>query len=228
MPTVLITGADRGLGQALVRCFSSQGWRVFAGYLDTASAESLASVTVLPMDVRSDTQVRAAAAAVAGATDALDLIVNNAGIYPARAELPIEEVDIDAAVLAFDVNALGPLRVTKHFIGLLRKGTRPALINISSEAGGVTTCWRKDTIPYCMSKGALNVQTRILDLALRDEVRVLAIHPGWMQTPMGTSTGGKPPTDPNDTARGVLRFYEEGWEGHATIFRDYTGAEIGW
>ncbi len=140
----------------------------------------------------------------------LDLIINNAALlYRESAVNPIERIDLDAAAETLDVNALGPLRVLKHFLPLLYGGPRAMVVNLSSEAGGTPDCQRDAWYAYCMSKAALNMASMILQNYLREKgIKVLAVHPGWMRTRMG----GEDAKYYNlESARAILELAEGEW-----------------
>ena len=126
------------------------------------------------------------------------------------------------------MNALGPLRVTKALIGLLRRGSKKPLVNISSEAGSMTS--HADYInryDYCMSKAALNIQSVILQRYLKPEgIRVLLFNPGWMHTPMG---GPDAPVNPDDSARGIADLSESlRSRPDSYMYWNYNGTERPW
>ncbi len=188
--SVLITGADKGLGHALVRQFLHGGFRVFAGqYLADSPIGQLScpnsdELTVVPLDVTSIRSVREAADAVSQCTTGLDVLINSAGIL-SKLDGVLEEVDFDTLSRTMDVNAYGPLRVTQQFLPLLEKGQKKLIMNISSEAGSIADNDRAFWYGYCMSKAALNMQSRLLQNHLVPRgFRVLAVHPGPMRTDM--------------------------------------------
>lgn len=228
--SVFITGASKGLGLSLSQAFHKTGWTVFAGYRElTPAFEAFArseGVHPVPIDVTSSEQVRAAAEAVSRARSALDVLVNNAAILPPEGRGTIENTDVDVGLRVFDVNSLGPLRVTQAFLPLLRLGERRLILNISSEAGSCESCWRNDEFLYCMSKAALNVQTAILKNALRAEgCRVLAVHPGWMRTEMG---GPNADLDPMQTALSLLELATRKPPADEPAYLDYSGKALKW
>ncbi|WP_077623310.1 SDR family oxidoreductase [Sediminibacillus massiliensis] len=230
---ILITGANRGLGLCLVKQALNSNHQVFAGVrnADEERIEKLSDLKetyqdklkIIELDVCDDDSVRLAASQLDEIQVSLDSIVNNAGILNER-EKTIEELDLEACKLALDVNTLGPIRVVKYFLPLLRKGQQQSIINISSEAGSLTNAYSGD-YPYGLSKVALNMLSEKLNVYLRDEdINVLSVHPGWMKTDMG---GDKAPCDPMDTAKGIMDMIERKKTiRNKYVFVDHTGKSM--
>jgi len=165
---------------------------------------------------------------VAKKTSELGVLINNAAIYPAAGNAALENLDLGDGHLEkiMGVNAFGPLRMTQQFLPLLEADTRKVVINISSEAGSIADCWRAGEYAYCMSKTALNMQTRLLHNALQPKgFKVLALHPGWMQTDMG---GPNAPTPAEQSADGIFKLAMEGQVKKDDIFLDYQGNVMRW
>ena len=199
---ILITGANRGLGLALVDQALSQGNTVIA--TERGTSESLKELAlkypqnlhILQFDITDEDAIANEKVKLVQKLDKLDAIINNAAILNGR-DQSIEELNFDDSLKAFDINTLGPARVIKYFLPLLRKGQQKSIINISSDAGSLTNAYPGD-YPYGFSKTSLNVLTEKLVRELKDdEVTVLSVHPGWMHTDMG---GNSAPTDPKDAA----------------------------
>lgn len=229
--TVLITGASRGLGLALARAFLRRGDRVFAGWRGVGEelrelARRSAAVTVCTLDVTDIESVRQAAAFVAAQSPALDILINNAAIYPPDSRTRLEELEFTHFQSVMDVNAFGPLRVTQQFLPLLERGKRRLILNISSEAGSIADCWRDREYAYCMSKAALNIQSRLLQNYLGPRgFHVLAVHPGWMRTDMG---GPNADIHPDEAAEGILKLTARPWSADEPIYVDYRGNPLRW
>ena len=234
MKNVLITGAAGGLGVCLVREYLGRGCRVFGTDIarrpDTEAllAESEGRYAFFQADVTDTAAVEEVARRVGAEVSSLDILINAAGLFRPESEYLLEDFDIDGSMRLFDVNALGPLRVTKAFICLLRQGGDKLLVNVSSEAGSMTShaeyIRRYD---YCMSKAALNIQSVILQRYLKPEgIRVLLFHPGWIHTPMG---GPEAPIDPADAARGIADV-AAGLRGRldSYMYWNYNGTERPW
>jgi len=158
-------------------------WRVFAGrYSPSCGAVNDAArgngmLTEVPRDVTDLGSVREAARIVSTYNDSIDVLVNNAAVL-SPSDGVLEEVDFGQVMQTIDVNACGPLRVVQQFLPLLQAGQVKLIVNISSEAGSIQDCERTAWYGYCMSKAALNMQSRILANYLAPQgVRVVAVHP---------------------------------------------------
>lgn len=227
---ILITGANRGLGLALVKTGLEKGHIVFAGVrnIDKQNTQQLEKLQnhfnghlkVIILDVTDEESIRAAVPQMNGK---LDVIINNAGMLNER-ETRIEDLDLEACKLAFDINTFGPMRVTKHFLPLLRKGERQSIINISSDSASLSNASIRD-YPYGLSKAALNMFSEKLHRELKeDDIQVVSIHPGWMHTDMG---GEQAPTDPNESAHGIYQIIDERqFINSDHVFIDYQGSAM--
>jgi NAD(P)-dependent dehydrogenase (short-subunit alcohol dehydrogenase family) len=188
--TILITGANRGLGLGLVGAFVKKGWHVYAGCRRPAGALELTrlehrGVVVVKLDVRDDRSVRSALDELSRRGTPLDIVVNNAGINPEPRDLGVAKVLVAQVADAFDVNALGALRVLQAAVPLLRRSGHPRVVNISSGAGSLAHNSATRPQPaYCISKAALNMLTRRAARELPD-ITIVSVSPGWLRTDMG-------------------------------------------
>lgn len=229
---VLVTGASRGIGLEYARQWAEDGARVFALARDPGShglAELAArhpdQVVPVACDVADDASVDAARRRVGEETDGLEIVVNNAGVMPDRESL--ETLDLDEVRRTFDVNAVGPLRVTRAFLDLLRRGASPRrIVNMTSLMGSIDDNRSGDAYPYRMSKAALNMATRSLavDLAT-DGIVALVIHPGWVRTDMG---GESAPLTAAEAVRSLIRTIEALGPDGSGGFYDREGRPLPW
>jgi NAD(P)-dependent dehydrogenase (short-subunit alcohol dehydrogenase family) len=188
----LITGAARGIGLESCRQLLTKGFTVVACPRRADSDELTGLVQShpdrifqIPMDVGNDASVSAAAAEVGRVVDRLDLLINNAGIYP-KDDGGVERLELQKLIDAFDVNALGALRVTRALLPLLRKGSGKRVIQMTSLMGSIGDNASGGSYAYRMSKAAMNMANRNLAHELGGEGFVcLAVHPGWVQSRMG-------------------------------------------
>jgi NAD(P)-dependent dehydrogenase (short-subunit alcohol dehydrogenase family) len=191
MPSILITGANRGLGLEFVRQYSAEGWHVFAACRDPSGAAQLQELkrapdrqlTVLQMDVTDLASVRAAAKEIG--TAAIDVLVNNAGVGGASNQTT-GRVDYRAWADVLDVNTMGPLRVLESFLDHLARSERRTVVTITSGMGSLADNTSGGSIAYRTSKAAVNMVMRsaAIDLA-RHHIICIIVNPGWVKTDMG-------------------------------------------
>ncbi|MBV9128906.1 MAG: SDR family NAD(P)-dependent oxidoreductase, partial [Verrucomicrobia bacterium] len=166
--TALVTGANKGIGYEIVGQLLAKGLRVILTARNEVAGKKAASsfqgdVQFLPMDVSDDTSIEKAAQAYGERADALDVLINNAGIYPDE-NVDILTITREQLVKTFQTNTFGPLSVTRAFLPFLKKSAGARVINISSGYGQIDGLSHK--VPsYCLSKLALNGITIMLDQA---------------------------------------------------------------
>ncbi|GLZ79578.1 short-chain dehydrogenase [Actinorhabdospora filicis] len=196
--TALVTGANKGLGRETARRLAGLGWTVFLTARDAERGREAAAgidgdVTFVELDAASAESVSRAAEVVGARTGRLDVLVNNAGVG-APADRPEETVAEDLRGV-FEVNVLGPIRVTNAFLPLLRASADPRVIMVSSGMGSIAV-WNdprwKGMVPpmlgYPASKAALNMVTAQYAAALPG-FRVNAVDPGFTATDLNGHTG---------------------------------------
>jgi NAD(P)-dependent dehydrogenase (short-subunit alcohol dehydrogenase family) len=228
---VLITGASRGIGLEMARQLARRGFHVILGARDEGTGRRAAEgigadggrATFLPLDVSSSESIRAAARTFAAVAGRLDVLINNAGIYPdkGRSVLTLPRDRIDET---FQTNTFGPLEVTQAFLPFLRKAAAAQVINISSGYGQLEGL-SPDQPSYCLSKLALNGLTIMLAQALTDaHIAVNSVCPGWVRTDMGGPDADRSVEEGADT--GVWLADEAPHELTGRFFRDRR--EIPW
>jgi NAD(P)-dependent dehydrogenase (short-subunit alcohol dehydrogenase family) len=225
-----MTGCSRGLGLALAAEMASRGWQVLAGARHPAAAHALqaaarnatnGSIDILSLDVRSDESVKAASEEAAAKTRGLDVLVNNAGVFPEEGNESLESLPLECFEEAFAVNVVGVARVTRLFLPLLTRAAHPRVLNISSLAGSISE--KSDSRYYCYSasKAALNMLTRSMAAELRPRgVTVVAVTPGWVKTEMG---GPKAPLTVEESARSLATTIDRITHHDAGHFLDRDG-----
>ena len=204
MPSILVTGAGRGFGRALVAEYLARGWTVLPLVRDERVAGDLAATSARCRPVLADVTTDDAEAAIAGALGAaglpLDLLVNNAGIVrKLRGLAAADPADLEDH---FRVHCLGALRAARAALPWLRRSPRPLVVNVSSRFGSIARTAAgefRGLYSYHCAKAAQDMLTACLDAELgASGVRVLAVHPGKLRTPNGAADAD---TDPADAAR---------------------------
>ena len=206
---ILITGANRGLGLALAEKLLAGGQHIHA--INRRESNDLlqlqkkypGSLQLYPGDLGNESSIRQALEKIAGQAGSLDIVLNNAAVNLERSGPLLEQVDFSVYLPTYQVNAIGPLMVVKYALPLLRKGNKKLIVNFSSEAGSIGACGRKREYSYCMSKAALNMASRVLQNALKEEgIKVLALHPSWFSSDMG---GADAPITPLEAAEEIAK-----------------------
>ena len=205
MKTVLITGANKGIGHEVARQLAAKGFHVFVGARNAkpgrkaaeAIAKKCGKATFLEIDVAENDSVTAAAREFSNIEDHLDVLVNNAGII-VDGDDAILEISDDLLRKTLETNTLGALRVTRGFAPLLRKGKAPRVINVSSGGGQLTGGADGWAPAYCISKTALNGVTVQLAAAL-PKFAVNSVCPGWVRTEMGGQNASRSVEEGADT-----------------------------
>ena len=229
MKQLFLTGANRGIGLALVQEALRRNYGVFAGVRHPEHARALQSLArtfsdqlmIVPIDVTDHASIQAAADKVAVKTKSMDLIINNAGIFPRRERL--ENLKPQTMLQAFHVNSGGPMMVLQQFRRFLKNGSK--VLNMSSQLGSITL-HMSNHYSYNSSKAALNMLTRIVASELRPAgIVVVAVHPGWVQTDMG---GSSAPLRPEESAKGILDLSERLTEADSGEFFTWEGKKHPW
>lgn len=201
----LVTGGNRGIGFAITQGLLQKGYEVIitSRSLDKAkqAAEKLQSNKVIPieLDVADDNYINKALESLQQKVDRLDVLINNAGIYPDEG-VNILTIDRELLDKTLNTNTFGAIRMVQAFLPLLKKSQDARVINVSSGFGEIDGL-SADYPSYCLSKLALNGATIMLAQALRSQrIAVNAICPGWVKTDMGGDSAPRTPEQGADTA----------------------------
>lgn len=222
--TVLVTGANRGIGLEYARQFAARGYRVIGTARDAADAKELSAVAdrVEQLDVADPASVAALAQRLKGVP--IDILVNNAGMFD-RKDVSLDRVDFAAMEQTLAVNTLGPLRVTQALMPNLRAGKGRIIVNMSSELGSIEHSngrW----YAYRTSKAALNQVTKTMSVELAPENFIcVVLHPGWVRTDMG---GSSATYSPQESVAGLVAVIEKLGPSDNGRFYDFKGTAIPW
>jgi NAD(P)-dependent dehydrogenase (short-subunit alcohol dehydrogenase family) len=220
MATICITGANRGIGLELARQFKDRGDHVIAACRGPSDEIDNLDVEVIEgVDVTDDGSVRELTEALGDRT--VDVLVNCAGIL---SDESLSDLDFDRIRCQFEVNSLGPLRVTAALRGNLARGSKVAII--TSRMGSIEDNTSGGRYGYRMSKTAVNMVGRSLAQDLREEgVAVVILHPGFVRTDM---TGNQGLIDPPESAAGLIARIDELTLETTGTFRHTNGEELPW
>jgi NAD(P)-dependent dehydrogenase (short-subunit alcohol dehydrogenase family) len=207
---MLLTGAGRGIGLEFARQWVRRGDHVFALARRMDASSALAALArahagalhVAACDVAEDASVERARRAVAEVWDALDVVLNNAGVFGAT-DATLASLDLDEVRRVFEVNTLGPVRVSRAFLPLLEKGARPRLVHVTSGLGSVADNRSGGHWAYRIAKTGLNMVSRNLAHEVGSKgVVSAALCPGWVRTDMG---GADAPLTPEEAVADMIR-----------------------
>ena len=222
--TVLVTGANRGIGLEFVRQLKAQGYVVIgtARKPDEAVDLKALGVRVEQLDVTDGASVEALGNRLKGVK--IDLLINNAGIGGHNART-FRETNFDEIAKTFDVNSLGPMRVTQALLDNLEATEGKTIVHISSIMGSIEGNLG-GFYGYRASKAALNMFNKSLAAELgRQGYISVVIHPGWVKTRMG---GEGAPVEPVDSVAGMLRVIGSLSAADNGRFIDYQGNGLPW
>jgi NAD(P)-dependent dehydrogenase (short-subunit alcohol dehydrogenase family) len=226
-----ISGANRGIGYEFTIQLLELGWHVVAGYRTEEKSKSLLedakkhdNLHPFRVDITDDNMLNELAAFIKQKFGRLDLLINNAAINPSRSD-DVNHLNPEDISRTFHVDVMGPFLTTRHLYELLRKGKNPKLVNISSKAGLISVA-NQTSIPYRISKAALNMLTKIqAESYRRDNVIVIAMTPGWVRTDMGGSSAR---LAPEDSIAGMLKVIQGISMKDTGSFMSYEGERIGY
>ena len=230
MSTILITGANRGIGLELTRQFAADGWEVLACTRNPATANDLTAlqqdftaVRIYELDVTNYEQLDALAVQLQA--EAIDVLVNNAGVITPRAQFP-EQVDPTGWRQILEVNTIAPLMIVCAFLPHITRSNKKLIANISSAVGSIEENTSGGSYFYRSSKTALNQVGKSLSVDLADRgVTVLQLHPGWVLTEMG---GPSAMISAAVSAAGLKQLIESATPQQNGHFYRYNGEEIPW
>lgn len=226
MPNMLITGANRGIGLAYARYFADEGWRVYATCREPGAATDLSSlsgdVLVHKLDVTDIGAIKGLAQSLGDV--AIDLLINNAGIYGSPNQI-FGDMDYAGWADTFRVNSMAPMAVTEAFTPHLGRGEGKKVVCMSSHMGSISG-GGTGYVQYRSSKAALNMVARGMASELAAQrIAVFVFHPGWVQTDMGGSTA---PLTPDQSVASMARVIARLTLKDSGRFLNHDGSEVPW
>lgn len=234
MQRVFITGANRGIGLALTQQYLERGAKVFATCREPQNATALRQladetgeqIEIIALDVTDATAIAASADRVAQQVDGLDVLINNAGIFPRTgASQTFGQLEHDAMTDVLYVNAVSPVIVTQALVGLLRRGENPRVMMVSSGMGSIGRLGSAGSYSYRMSKAAMNMAARLLSFELAPDVTTVTVHPGSVKTDMGGSGSA---ITPEESASALITMLDGLTPADNGKYFNYTGDPLPW
>ena len=218
MPTVLITGANRGIGLEFARQYSADGWDVVATVREHSSELDAFDVRIERLDMRDLDAV----ASFGVRLESLDLLIANAGTYGPKS--PQSGQEGEEWLETFAVNTVAPYLLAQSVLPLVAR-SEGKLIAISTRMGSIEDNNSGGYIAYRSSKSALNMAWRSLAIDNRGKATCAVLHPGWVQTRMG---GRSAPLSPEDSVSGMRKVIDDLTPADSGGFFSHDGSEIPW
>lgn len=221
MATVIITGANRGLGLEMAKQYSANGWNVIGTAREPEKAQELNAldkVTVMQLDIADDSSTQNFAEQLGN--QPVDLFINNAGIYGPS------DFDRKGWLDLFNINVVGPVELATALKSNVAKSEGKKMVVLSSQVGSIAENDSGNMMYYRTSKAAVNQAWNSLAQQWKDEGLTLAMmHPGWVQTDMGGENADLTPEESVEGMRSVIDGITHDQNGK---FYDYSGREIPW
>ena len=227
MPTVLVTGAGRGIGLALARQYAAEGWRVIATVRNPAGADALrglpGDIRVEPLEVTDDAAIAALARSLSGVR--IDVLFNNAGIA-GRESGTLGRLDTDVWMQTLRINTVAPIRIAEALVEQVAASDQKKMAFVTSRLGSIALNDAGGRYAYNSSKAALNMAAKSLSVDLRPRgIAVTVLHPGHVRTDMG---GAAAPVLPEESAAGMRRVVDGLTLEESGGFFNYDGSRIPW
>jgi len=238
LPSVLITGANRGLGLGLVKVYLEDGWFVYACSRNLQKADSLNDLKesypehllLFSLDVEDDSQVTKLAINIDG--QPIDVLLNVAGYYGRNIVTEpggfqeFGSSDYDDWQRIFNVNIVGPMKVSEALIENVKAGSHKKIITLSSILGSIGGNNEGNMYPYRASKAAVNaiMRSMAVDLA-KYEIISIPLHPGWVRTDMG---GPSADLDVSTSVKGMKHVIDSLTIEDSGSYLVYDGSKLPW
>jgi NAD(P)-dependent dehydrogenase (short-subunit alcohol dehydrogenase family) len=222
MPTILITGAGRGLGLELARQYAKDGWRVIGTVRASAAELEKTGARTMNLDVTHFGEVRRLPSALKG--EPIDVLFCNAGVIGKRG-MKLGSFDYAEWEKVLRVNLLGTAALIEALVDNVAASERKTIAVMSSQLGSISGT-AGETLPYSTSKAALNLLARGLAATLAPRrLIVVALSPGWVRTDMGGETA---PLAPETSVRGLRKVLAGVRPHDSGSFFSYDGSTIPW
>ena len=223
MKSVVVTGANRGIGLELVKQLLDSGFRVYATYrseMGGLASLSNQNLSIHQMDVRDPAAIEELSNSIDGK---IDLLINNAGVADGRWQ-SISEIDMQHTLEVIEINSIAPVLITQKLLNQMSDDS--TIVMMSSLMGSISDCMSGRSYAYRASKTALNM----FSIAMKNElleagISILILHPGWVATDMG---GPNATVSPEQSVSGMLERIDEHNLSMSGRYVQYDGTPIEW
>ncbi|WP_022945483.1 SDR family oxidoreductase [Pseudoalteromonas ruthenica] len=230
MPQVLITGANRGIGLALVQEYCQQQWQIIATCRHPEQAQALqqlaqahSNISIEALDIGDNEQIAALAEHYRDL--AIDVLISNAGIYGPKG-YSLANLDFAAWQQVMDINVLAPAKLAQAFFPHLARADSGVFAALSSKVGSHTENTKGGGYIYRSSKAALNSVVKSLSNDWREHgIKTVSLHPGWVRTQMG---GPHALIDAGESARGLKQVIDSLQMSQSGGFYNYRAEQLPW
>ncbi len=232
MKTTLITGANRGIGLEFSRQYAADGWNVLACSRNPGKSDGLNNlvaqypelIKILALDVSDHAQIERLAQDLSD--ESIDLIINNAGIYPKSGANSFGHTDYEEWMRVFRINTMAPLKMAETFVTQLARSEHKFFVAITSKMGSIEDNSSGGNYLYRSSKTAVNMVVKSLAVDLQSAgVISIVIHPGWVKTDMG---GPNALISTEQSVSGMRHVIGNLSMADSGKFFSYDGQEIPW
>mgnify|MGYP001471060287 FL=1 len=223
MKSVVVTGANRGIGFELAKQLLDSGFRVYATYrseMGGLASLSNQNLSIHQMDVRDPAGIDNLSNSIEGK---IDLLINNAGVADGRWQ-SISEIDMQHALEVIEINSIAPVLITQKLLNQMSDDS--TIVMMSSLMGSISDCMSGRSYAYRASKTALNMFSIAMKNELQTQgVSILILHPGWVATDMG---GPNATVSPEQSVSGMIERINEHNLSMSGRYVQYDGTPIEW
>lgn len=232
MKTTLITGANRGIGLEFCRQYAAEGWRILAcsrqpeksDALNKLAAQYPALIKVHALDVADHAQIERLAQVLEN--ESIDLLINNAGIYPDADKKGFGHTDYEEWMQAFRINTMAPLKMAETFVTQISRSKQKIIVTITSKMGSIADNSSGGSYLYRSSKAAVNMVVKSLAIDLKPNgITAVVFHPGWVKTDMG---GSNAMISTEQSVSGIRKMISRLTLADSGKFFAYDGSVIPW
>ena len=237
MKTTLITGANRGIGLEFARQYAADGWRVLAccrhprksAALKNLAAQYPQQIQIYALEVTDHSQIERLPQLLTEAStenNAIDLLINNAGILPDADHNSFGHTDYAAWMHTFNINTLAPLKMAEVFAQHVARSQQKMIVTISSKMGSIADNSSGGYYLYRTSKAAVNMVVKSLAIDLQPQgITAVVLHPGWVKTDLG---GSNALITAEQSVSGMRKVINRLSTADSGKFFTYDGKDIPW